>query len=503
MKNISFKIINITLIAVAVMIVDGCKDLTDNLSTDPVNITNGAQVPIPQYISGVETSLIGVFEGDVARIGGIWSSYFSGEDRQYAGLQTYTTSGQDYDVEWVTIYNAVINNTKIIKQKARLVNNNYAVGVAQVMEAMSLGLAADLWGDVPNAEKAQYPAIATPKFDPQLSVYGSVQTLLDSAILNLSATTGALGTEDFFYNGDRNKWKEAAHTEKARLYLHTRDYANAIIQASQGISVPENNMMAPHGEAYGQTFNLYYSFLTYDRPGYMSANTAYAPTLLDPTSPNYRGNAKTNENGRFNYFYAPFSYWGGLNTGGKYDPNVAVGFDWGTDENQNGFFGATTSFPILTFQENQLILAESHAKLGHDSDALDALNTVRDFNASGKLFGTSTAYISDPDLGGLKYDPYTLADFAPGGMENADNVTANRALLREILEERYVTLIGQMEGFNDLRRTNNFLNIPLPGGKTDFPKRFLYSQIEVNTNPNVPKENVGLFDPVPVFKTPY
>ncbi len=503
MKNILSKTIAATFAIGAMLAAESCTDLTDNLSTDPVNITNGNQVPIPQYISGVETSLIGVFEGDVTRIGGIWSSYFDGEDRQYAGLQTYTTSGQDYDNEWVTIYNAVVNNTKIIKQKARAVNNNYAVGIAQVMEAMVIGLAADLWGDVPYGEKAQYPNVSTPKFDPQLSVYASCQVLLDSAITNLSASTGALGTEDFLYNGDRNKWKEAAHTIKARLYLHTRDYANAVIQSTAGISTAANNMMATHGNAYGQTFNLYYSFLTYDRPGYMAANSAYAPTLLDPSSPNYHGDAKTNENGRFNYYYAPFAYWGGLNTGAKYDPNVLVDFDWPTTADQNGFFGATTSFPLVTFEENQLILAESNAKLANDADALAALNKVREYYATGAQFGTSTAYVSDPDLGGVKYDDYVTADFAPGGMKNADNVTANTALLREILTERYLTLIGQLEGFTDIRRTNNFLKIPLAAGKTDFPKRFLYSQIEVNTNPNVPKDNVGLFDPLPAFKTPY
>jgi hypothetical protein len=372
-----------------------------------------------------------------------------------------------------------------------------------VMEAMVLGLAADLWGDVPYTEKAQYPTIATPKFDPQASVYASVQVLLDSAIANLSANTGSVSAEDFFYKGSRVKWKEAAHTVKARFYLHTREYANAIAAATAGISTAANNMMAPHGAAYGQTFNLYYSFLTYDRPGYMAANTAYAPTLLDPSDPNYRGNAKTNEKGRLNYYYAPFDFWGGLNTGAKYDPNVLVDFDWPVDPTFNGFFGATTSFPIVTFEENQLILAESYSKTGDDPSALAALNGLRAYYRTGAQFGTSTAYVDDPDVGGIKYDDYVPADFAPGGMENPDNVTASKALLREILQERYVTLIGQLEGFNDLRRTNNFLNIPLPAGKTDFPKRFLYSQIEVNTNPNVPKDNVGLYDPVPAFKTPY
>jgi len=501
MKNIFRNKIGIVA-GVIVMMLSNCTKLTDNLSTDPVNITKENQVPVPQFISGVETSLIGVYEGDVARTAGMWCQYFDGEDRQYAGLNNYVTSGQDYDNEWVTIYTAIFNNTKIIKSRSRAVNNNTAVGIAQIMEAMSIGTAADLWGDVPFSEICQYPTIATPKFDTQASVYAAAQVLLDSAIVNLSLA-GKVGSEDFFYNGDINKWTAAAHTIKARLYLHVRDYANVLSQAAAGISNVTGNMMAPHGSAYLQTFNLYYSFLTYDRSGYMADNIAYAPTLLDPSSANYRGNSKTNENGRMNYYFAPFAYWGGLNTGAKYDPNVLVTFDWGTAAKYNGFFGAITSFPLVTFQENALLLAEANAKLGNTQPAIDALNNLRAYYRTGAQFGASTAYINDPDLGGVKYDDYVAADFNAGGIENADNISASQALIREVLEERYVTLIGQIEGYTDMRRTGNFLKIPYAPGKTDFPRRLLYSQIEVNTNPNVPTTGVGLYDPVTSFSTPY
>lgn len=504
MKNNIYKVSKVAVICAALLLGTQCTSLTDNLSTDPVNITDGDQVPVPQYISGVETSVIGVFEGDVTRIGSMWCSYFDGEDRQYAGLQNFTTSGQDYDNEWVTIYNAVFNNTRIIKQKSRKVNNFYAVGLAQVLEAMCIGLAADLWGDVPYSEIAKYPVITTPKFDDQAAVYASAQVLLDSAITNFGMSTGKLGSEDFFYNGSTSKWIQAAHTIKARLYLHVRDYTNALAQATLGISTAAGNMLAPHGDAYNQTFNLYYSFLTYDRPGYMAANTAHAPTLLDPLSANYRGNAKTNETGRFNYYYAPFDYWGGLNTGAKYDPNVLVDFDWGVPTMYNGYFGASTSFPLVSFEENALILAEANAKLGNTQPAIDALNLLRAYYRTGGQFGTSTAYFTDdPDLSGAQYDDYVQADFNAGGMENTDNIAAGQALIREILEERYITLMGTLEGFTDMRRTHNFLNLPLPPGQTNYPRRFLYSQIEVNTNPNVPKDNVGLFDPVDSFSTPY
>ena len=88
-------------------------------------------------------------------------------------------------------------------------------------------------------------------------------------------------------------------------------------------------------------------------------------------------------------------------------------------------------------------------------------------------------------------------------MENLDNIDPNTALLREILEERYVTFIAQIEGFNDERRTGNFLKLPTAPGKPNYPERSLYSQIEVNTNPNVPSTGVGLFDKVAAFSTAY
>ena len=58
----------------------------------------------------------------------------------------------------------------------------------------------------------------------------------------------------------------------------------------------------------------------------------------------------------------------------------------------------------------------------------------------------------------MKYNPYIQSDFESGGIENLDNLTKEDALLREILEERYITFYGQIEGFNDVRRTRKELH---------------------------------------------
>jgi hypothetical protein len=130
---------------------------------------------------------------------------------------------------------------------------------------------------------------------------------------------------------------------------------------------------------------------------------------------------------------------------------------------------------------------------------LTALNSLRSYYNSGAHVNSGYAN----DYGHL-YAPYTLADFNAGGIENADNISQVNALIREIIEERYVTLTGQLEVFTDVRRTGNLLKLPIKSGYTIFPQRLLYAQAEQNANTaNVPKDAVTLTDPTPVNKTPY
>jgi hypothetical protein len=508
-KLFNFKYSVVLLGFAAMLIATSCKDLIEGYSTDPVNITDPTVIETFKYLSGAEVNLIGAYEGDVNRTTGMWTGEFSGEDRQYIGLSNYSVSGRDFDTEWAQIYAGVLKNTKLMKTRARFEGNFRVIGIGQVLDAMSLGLAADLWGDVPFTEATQYPEITNPKYDPQAEVYAGVQAKLDSAIANLAVEVPdrLVPTDaDFYFNGDADAWTRVANTLKARYYLHVRDYANALIYSDPAIAINDAsiNMMAPHGPDYQFNFNLFYSFLTYDRPGYMAGN-GYEANLLDPSKPTSRNNAKTNETGRFNYIYAP----GGLNIGTEYDLNVLSDFDWGNPPEYNGFFGATTSFPLVTFEENMLIRAESFAKLNNFPEALASLNTLRAYYNTGAQFGPSTAYADpanggDPDVGGVRYDPYVAADFAPGGIENAAGKAPTDALLTEILEERYVTLTGQLEQFNDVRRTHNYLGLPVVAGYSTFPQRVLYPQTEQNANAKqIPTGAVSLTDPTPVNASNY
>ncbi len=488
MKNLSIKAY--LLLTGIILVFNSCKHVVDGINVDPNRPT---AAPYTLILNGAEVASFLTYEGNLARVAGIFSRSFTGADRQYVSLQNYNSSSVDYNDTWDNLYSTVIAQHKIVISEAEAVNDKATVGIAQVLTAQGFGLAADLWGDVPFAQVGDPDKYPTPAFDAQTDVYKGIQGLLDSAIDNLSSGVGnGPGTKDIFYGGDVDKWLQVAYTLKARYYLHVKDYANAITNALKGIDDAGNNMLDPHGSSYLIDFNVYYSFLTYDRPGYMNAEGAIAPAYLDATSDTYKGNSKTNETARFEYYYQT-----GLNTGGL-DPNVLVDFDWGVPTEDNGFFGASTSFPLVTFEENKLILAESYVKGSNNlQSALDALNAHREYlNTGGSI---NTGYLAD----GYEYDNYTLADFNAGGIANPGSLSQGNALLTEILKEKYVTLIGQIEQFNDVRRTKNFLKIP-PTTGSSLPQRFLYPQDEINTNPNTPALAAGdLFKTTTVNSTPY
>lgn len=455
----SFKFLCTILILITLA---SCKKITDGLNINPNKPTDAS---IDLLLNGAEVACIVAYEGNNARLAGMFSRSFTGSDRQYVSINNYNTQAADYDEAWNLLYSQVIAPTFVIENKALAVNNKTMIGIAQVIRAQAFGLAADLWGDIPFSQVANPENFPQPKFDSQADVYAGVQSLLDNAITNLSANIGVSpGSKDIFFAGDNTKWIAAARTLRARFYLHTKDYPNAITQAILGITSASGNMMAKHGGTYLSDMNLYNSFCEQDRQGYLSSDGAVAPNYLNPSSSSYRGDAKTNETARFNYIYNNSG--AGLNT---------------TD---TGFFGASSSFPLVSFEERNLILAEAYAKDNQANNALNALNTHRTYMNGGGYI--NPAYTSG---GSLLYNNYALSDFDPGGIQNPNPTTLTQieALLKEILEERYLTFIAQIEQFNDVRRTKNALNVPTTtSSATKLPQRFLYSQSEFNSNSNTP-----------------
>lgn len=462
MKTTAKKVF-LAILGTSVLSMSGCETLTSDKDVNP-NLAQDA--PVEQILTAAQVSQGFVYSGELPRLAGIWVDYFTGYDRQYAGYNSYTVSAQDFDNAWANIYQTTAVQLRIVQQKAADNGNFQLQGIAQVMEANMFGTTTALWGDIPYNEAFRVTNVSDPRnpaFDQQSSVYNQVQAKLDEAIVNLGRAGVSPRGRDIYYGGSASKWIKAAHTLKARYYLHTKQYAQAAAQASQGLSNSSDDMLMPYdGTAVAGNQNPYYDFIENTRSFYMIALDTYAVSLLNGV----RSNDKTNETGRLSYFYTDQGDYGSSANG--LDPNYI-----------DGAFAADADAPLLTYVENQLILAESQARTGNNALALAALNSVREEN---------DAKFSEIDASS-KYSIYVLSDFAPGGIANNGASSINDALIREILVEKYLSLLGQIESFNDVRRTNNLIGVPKKNDNApNLPQRFLIPQSEVNTNVNAPRQ---------------
>jgi hypothetical protein len=365
---------------------------------------------------------------------------------QFRGWYSFTET--DANGEFIQAYGGGgLLDLRTIQEISEEQGDRVYAGVAKILEAMIIGLTADVFGDIPYREAAQTGVIEQPVFDPQAQVYNDLQVLLTEAIADIQsgAGDGPAAVHDLVYRADYDNWVEAAYTLKARLFLHTVEqpndgvnlaaYQSAITNANNGISSPDNDFRAFHGSATSER-NIWYQFSQTTFGQDIVAGKALVDIMLarnDPRLDDYFG---LNALGGYGGYDAP--------TDGP-DPNEISPFT-GSLRNVPNF-----RQPLITWEENQLILAEA------------------------KLMTQSIA-AAQPHLDAVRAQ-YGLLP-VPATLEN-------------IMLEKYVALFQNIEVWNDYKRTciPNLTPVPEdfehPFG-TEIPGRLFYGSTELNANPNTP-----------------
>lgn len=419
-------------------LVTACESYTEDLNTDPNQFSSAP----PELIIGqAQLGWMQLATSNSARYAGIFMNHFTGEDRQYISVNQYSTTAGDYDDTWDDAYVDGIAAAQLTKQLAEENGATLLVGIAQVCEAAIFGEMTALFGDIPFTQANDVENYPEPAFDAQADVLAGVQVLLDEAIVNLGASGG------LSYSGNRissdASWTEIAWSLKARYYLIAKDYPNALTSARNGINTPAKSLVTLHTTSTN-TENLYYQFMIDERDGYLGATDSHLLNLVTGVTPRL------------------------INTPGEAQRAV-VYFD-GTNPNTSstGVFAETASMNLISYEEVKLIEAEAANRTGDTGD-VTAFNEVRSYLAT-------------------KYS---------GSFPATASTTGSTDLLMEILEEKYITLIGELQPFHDIRRTANMLNVP-PKTGTQIPQRFIYPQVEIDANSNVPSPLPTLFDPTQV-----
>ena len=427
-------------IASAVVGATACSDFLsgDKLDFDP-NRPTSAQAA--QLFTAVQVNSYYVVGGHAARVLAMWMQQMAGTDRQYRGYDQYSITEGLFG-EYTTAYTGGgLIDMRSIQAEADASGNRILGGITKVWEALVVSFLADTYGNVTYSQAVNGDEFPQPVLDNQMDVYAALQVLLDGAIADLGSGQGSVGNLDLSLGGDAQAWIKVARTLKARIYLHTAEvnpgaYALALAQAQQGISSPAGDLNEYHSSASGEE-NIWWQFIARDRDSYMRPGKRLVDMMKarnDPRLPEY-------------FELAGNGQYGGAAPGEGL--NTAIHSNLGPTRLDPGF-----EQPIVTWLENQAIIAETAYRGGNLGLARQALDAIR------------ASYGASPIGSGL----------------------SGSALLTAILTEKYIGLFQNYEVFNDWKRTC-FPNLSpaTQAYQGNIPARFTYPVAERTSNPdNIP-----------------
>jgi hypothetical protein len=452
--------------AVILPLITACSDFVAPPETDPNAVPDADE---DLLFVAHEANLYFWYGAVPARFSMMWMQQMGGVVRQSASLELYQFTDQSFNTSWEPVYEGggLIDLRKALARTEARGDRVYS-GVLQVSEALVMGTAADLFGDIPYSQ-ATDPEIDEPVLDEQTAVYAALQSLLSEAIANLESGergTGApaLETSDFNFSGDATSWIKAAHSLKARLHLHMVElegdsrYSQALAEAEQGIDNIAGNWTQKHTTSSVES-NSWFNFED-QRTGDMRGN-AFLINMMNGGTPS----DFTDDDPRTSTYWAEADDGGFLgHTTGVSNPALDP-LDAASWLNVPG--EADFPQPILTCTETQFIIAEAQSALGNDAAARAAAKDALACQESWWSLQSGTSI----DLSDNKaaFDEVSGPD-----------------LFDLIMKEKFIGLFLNPELWNDWKRTCSPMRSPAPGS-SEIVGRFLYAQQERQTNSNIPE----------------
>ena len=418
----------------------------EKLSSDPNQPSSATR---DQLFVGVQANMFSSQENSAAMTVCMWMQQCAGVGGRFVDQYShYVVDEFSWDGNWFNVYTGGgLLDLRKIEASARADGDSVYLGIAKIWEAFDIGTAADLWGDIPYTDAVG--SDATPTLDSQAAVYDSVQALLSQAIVEIrndTVSTHGPGPQDLVFGGDQAKWIAAANTLKARYYLHTVEaaankaavYGNAITAATSGIASAAGDLKTFHASATSER-NIWYQFQLTT----FGQDVVAGKFLVDLM--------KARSDPRLPQYY-------GKNKGGGYggqDMNVSQPSDSISAIKGGGRNAPDFRQPLVTYQENELILAEAYSQTGSDSVVLTHLNNARAVAPLPPLVAVTGA-----------------------------------ALLDSIMIEKYVALFQNIEAWSDYRRTcvpalTPYLKANLIW-RGKIPGRLYYGGTEGNVNSHIP-----------------
>ena len=465
----------IALAAICITAVN-CKKFLD-VNKDPNNPSSVSEGLIlsPVEVS-ISTNVVGGYNGNTLSY---WMQYLS-LNQSSPDIETYRILPSDVDNSWTFyLYPNILNNLNNMIRQAESAGHTEYAAIGKILMAYNLAIVTDVWGDVPYSQALQITSVLKPAYDPQEAVYGSIQSLLDSAIFyaDQPASSIAPGTDDYIYSGDMSEWKKFAYMLKARYYLRLSNapgrtasaQADSALTALQsGFASNNDNALVPYSGDPGSENPWYEN--TLPGAGGVVLSSSFIDTLVARKDPRLPIIATK---GSGSYYYGR-----DIGTDPAPDPDTfsVVNTFYGgyLPLDKTNAAGAAAPVYLATYSEQLFIEAEAtFIKSGASAAtpifqaAIGAHMDMLGINEAAK-----TAYIQS--RGALT---------TPNGIE-------------QIINEKYIADFLSLETYNDWRRTGfPVLQLAQNPYLSYIPRRWPYSTNAILTNPQ-PQQSAVLSDNV-------
>lgn len=416
----------------------------DDINQDPTR-PGGANVEVNSLIPAMQTQTHRNAVGALGRHAGIIMQQWEGSDAQQLQFTAYNIGedGPGSQTIWESgFYTGAMRDAADIIARATEQEAYHTRGIAKIYMAINLGMATNLWGNVPYSEAFLGGENLTPKYDEQEEIYNSIQTLLSEAIDDLNADDPA-GIQGSLVPGTTEDWIKSAYGLKARFYIQqTSVDENAAELALSEVAKSMESAADQLIFRFENTQNGGHPLALFgmDRPNTMVVGE-YFVELME------------NDPRKDLYF------------------EEAVGGDvrFYDSDNQDLYWAQLDSpSPVISYSEIKFIEAEAKVRIGEE--AIDALKEA--IRANMELLGVPSSeivsYLASVDLSGTMEDK-----------------------IQTIIVEKYKALYGQapLQVWNAYRRTGYPEITPNPNGAGGnnpsgiVPRRLLYPLSERLGNP--------------------
>ncbi len=430
-----------------------CKDFLDVNQNPNAPITVTANLYLPPMLHWMFTAPLydGRFVGRYtqmwmlpATVGNVPSTW----DRM--GYDPASDNGGE---QWRDVYWSLGSNLVTMMQKAAAQQRWDLLGVGYVMKAWGWQVLTDLHGEI-IIKEAFDPTRFSFDYDPQQFAYGEVSRLLDSAIVNLKRSDGAvdpnyLAAGDHVYNGNRTKWLKLAYAMKAINLNHytaksTYNPTAVIAYVDSSFASNADDALFPYPAASANDDRNFFGPTRGNLPNYRQ--TLFAVGLMDGTQ--FGGTVDP----RMSRILGPShdGVFRGL------DPNTFNALNIITDTTKRPYnvfgyagqppngapsryiFSDKSKMPLVTYAELQFIKAEAAYRAGDMATArqayVNAVSSSIDFvNARNQDDGQTPTQITAAEKAAFLADP---------------NIVPATITLSHIMSQKYVALWGW--GFNEI-----------------------------------------------------